>query len=194
MPIEILHVGSGNQAGTVLAKCDDLRIAGEATNDSDAMQQLANGKFDVVLLDLTTHDLAPIELTRHIRQLHPEARVVVLTASDTPRDIFAALDAGADGYVLQTSIAERLETAIRRVKLGNVWLDPGLAKQVLDMIADAPSTQSARMLPTGVMTIPLFPKEQELLTEVAHSSCVDGVCMVDPSFVKKLRRFAPAAT
>lgn len=161
-------------------------------NPAEALQKLEDKHLDIVLLDLAGQDEHAIELTRQIRKSHPTVRVLVTTASNKPEDIFAAMDAGADGYVLKGN-RRGLEMAIRSLRLGTVWLDPGIAQQVLEAMVQASSSGSKkRTLPTGLLTIPLMPDERELLSAVASSSCVDGVCMVDPSFVKKLRRFAPS--
>ena len=117
--------------------------------------------------------------------------MLVSTAKNKPEDIFAAMDAGADGYVLEGN-ETGLEMAIRSVRLGTVWFDPGIAAQVLDTIVSASSNSSTRILQTGLLVLPLMPDDKSLLSNVAASSCKDGICMVDPSFVKKLRRYAPS--
>jgi len=172
-----------------LAPIPDLQVVAQASSDSDTLLALKHNNVDLVVIDLGFTDDGGIGLTRKIRELHPNIRMVIRTASDKPEDIFAAMDAGADGYVLQGNEIKVLETAIRSVRLGAVWLDPGIAQQVLQVMETKASTPS-RVLPTGLMTLPLMPDEKSLLFEVAGASCVDGVCMVDPSFLKKLRRFS----
>src|ERR1019366_4706897 len=81
-----------------LAGIAGVSLADEATNPSEALQKLENKYVDVVLLDLAAQDVDAIELTRQIRQSHPSVRVLITTASNKPEDIFAAMDAGADGY------------------------------------------------------------------------------------------------
>ncbi|SRR5579885_791780 len=170
-----------------------IEIAAEVTTAAEALQWLGKEELDVVLIDLRLPDGNGVELTKKVRDLSPNVRVVILTSSDVPEDIFAAMDAGADGYVLKGNISTAIETAIRSVRLSAVWLDPGIAQQVLKVI-EAPITKPARILPTGLMAIPLMPNEKALLNDLAASSCVDGVCMVDPAFVKKLRRYSQTAT
>ena len=174
-----------------LAAISGVSLTDEATNRSEALQKLKTNPVDVVLLEVAAQDVDAIELTRQIRQSHPSVRVLITTASNQPEDIFAAMDAGADGYVLKGN-HKGLEMAIRSLKLGTVWLDPGIAQQVLEAMVTASSSSSKkRTLPTGLLSIPLMPDEKELLNAVASSNCVDGVCMVDPAFVRKLRRFGP---
>jgi len=175
-----------------LSEISDLNL-NEADSSAQALQALSEKNIDVALIGLADSK-ANVELTKQIRKEHPSVRILVLTNIDSPEDIFTTMNAGADGYVIKGSFAKPLELAIRSVKLGTVWLDPGIAKQVLLAIENATTSpaKNVRILPTGLLTIPLLPDERSLLDGVASSSCVDGVCMVDPSFIKKLKRFAPA--
>jgi Response regulator containing a CheY-like receiver domain and an HTH DNA-binding domain len=175
-----------------LSEIRDLEL-NEADNAAQALQVLGEKGIDVALIGLADSS-ANVALTKEIRKVHPGVRILVLTNIDSPEDIFTTMNAGADGYVLKGVFAKPLEMAIRSVRLGTVWLDPHIAKQVLKAIENASSAKNVRILPTGLLTIPLMPEERSLLDGVASSNCVDGVCMVDPSFVKKLRRFAPAHT
>lgn len=176
-----------------LAGIQGISVADEATSEVEALQKLKDKHVDVVLLDLGLQDVDGIHLTRQIRESHPTVRVLISTAFRRASDIFAAMDAGADGYVLKGN-HEGLEVALRSVRLGAVWLDPGIATQVLEVMVSAYTlgASAKRTLPTGRMPIPLFAHEKDLLNKVAASNCADGVCMVDPEFVKKLRRFDPA--
>jgi DNA-binding NarL/FixJ family response regulator len=162
-----------------------------AADTTEAMQKLHDNKIDVALLDLAAPGVGGIELTKQIRNAHPSVRVIVSTSSDTAEDIFNALTAGADGYVLKKNSSKVIEVAIRSVKLGTVFLDPGIARQILHLMETATTTNSSRVLQTGLLRIPFLPDEHNLLTKVASSNCVDGVCMIDPSFVAGLRRLSP---
>jgi len=191
-PIQLLAVVARQSALTlkgILSALPGISLVGAVTQESDAAEILRDTQIDVVLVDMGSHEVNGIGLIRQVRQSHPNLRVVVATASTSPEHIFAAMDAGADGYVLHGN-RQGLEVAIRSVKLGPVWLDPGIATQVLDVMTTTTPLPNARVLPTGLFRIPLLPEEKDLLQDVAHSNCVDGVCMVDPSFVARLRQFA----
>ncbi len=191
--IQVLSVDSHDDSRRELKEffetIPDLNLKAQAANASEAIAALQGQTIDVALVDLSLIGEDGIQLTKQIRQMHNGVRVLIFTASDSPDDIFSAMDAGADGYVLKNSLSKVLETAVRSVRLGAVWLDPGIAKQVLQVV-QTPTTKTTRILPTGLMTVPLLPDERNILTEVASSNCVDGVCMVDPDFVRKLRRFS----
>jgi DNA-binding NarL/FixJ family response regulator len=139
----------------------------------------------VILVDIGLPDIDGIELTKEIKLFLPDARVLMLTASDDESDIFDALDAGADGYVLKAEFGKNLETAIRSVRLGAVWLDPAIARLVLKATQRPLSKRQQKVEP-----IALSIEERTVLGHVAQSDCQDGVCLVEPGFLKKLRRFA----
>ncbi len=193
--IKVLSVGSDVEHRRALqasfASAEDIVLSAEADDQEQALSELKGKSVDLALVDWGP-ETDGVGLTREIRSLHPAVRVLVITASDTPEDIFAAMDAGADGYILRGNVANVLEDAIRSVKLGTVWLDPAIAKQVLDAIQHAPS--SGRILATGMLVIPLYQEEKELLRMLAETTCRDGVCMVNPDFVRKLRKYGTAIT
>lgn len=193
--IKVLSVGSSAARRRTLqasfAGTEDIVLSAEADDQALALHELKEKAIDLTLVDWCP-EIDAVELAREIRSLHPAVRVLVVTASDTPEDIFAAMDAGADGYVLRGNVANVLEEAIRSVKLGTVWLDPAIAKQVLDAIQNAPA--SGRILATGMLVIPLFKEEKELLKMLAETTCKDGVCMVNPDFIRKLRKYGTAMT
>lgn len=191
--LQVLSVGGNDESRSelrqILGKIPDFVLAAEATNPSEALQQLETNKIDVALFDLGLSDEAGVRQIKDLKKSHPALRVLVYTASDAPLDIFASMDAGADAYVLKENLAGVIESAIRTATLGAVWLDPGIAKQVLEAM-ETDTTIPSRILPTGIMRMPLFPDEKSLLSEVAGSQCTDGVCLVDPGFIRKLKRFS----
>lgn len=174
----------------LLKRVADFRIVGESTTGVAAVNQVAGLGACVVLVDIGLPDIDGIEVAQRIKSSRPDCRVLMLTASDDANDIFDALDAGADGYLLKATgtnnleHAKNLESAIRSVTLGAVWLDPAIARLVLQ---STQRTQTPRQ--RKVEPITLSAEERNVLGQVAESACEDGVCLVDPDFVKKLRRF-----
>jgi DNA-binding NarL/FixJ family response regulator len=174
---------------TALSNCSDVTIIAKASDEASALTLLSENSVDVVLIGVSPPAFDGIDVTKQIRKLHPTARVLMFTTNDSPTDIFSAMDAGADGYVLYKNLSKLLETAVKSVRIGPVWLDPGIASHVLNAIEHGTVTPGSRVLQTGLLRIPLMPDETSLLHDIAESSCKDGVCMVDPSFIKKLKRF-----
>jgi DNA-binding NarL/FixJ family response regulator len=119
--IRILSVECDEQSQRALreffARFDDLELAGDASNANEALQMLRTRAFDVVLVNLGPNDMEPIALTREIRALHPQARVLMFASAESPETIFAAMDAGADAYVLKSAPDARLEAAVRSIRL-----------------------------------------------------------------------------
>ncbi len=189
--LAIESVSSGS-ISLLLSQVDDLKISGVTSTDAEAIEILGRGGTEVVVIDMALSGIDTLELIKKVRDSAPSARVLVVTASDDPQEIFAALDAGADGYVLKNGLKETLEDAVHSVKLGAVWLDPGIARQLVHVIETSKPKKNTRILPTGLITIPLFPDEKTRLAELASASCKDGVCMIDPGFLKKLRNLAQA--
>lgn len=170
-----------------LSLVPDFALSAETADAAKLVQELQSSPIDVVILCLPEVDA--VGLTKQIRTSNPSVRVLIFTASDSTADIFAAMDAGADAYVLKSNLPSVLEIAVRSVRAGAVWLDPGIAKQVLQ-VAEAPPAEPSRILPTGFFKMPLLPDEKSVLTEVAFGNCKDGVCTVDPSFIRQLKRFS----
>jgi DNA-binding NarL/FixJ family response regulator len=165
-----------------LKKIPDFNLLGEAADGPTALQKIMELNPKVALVDIGLPGIDGIALTKTLKSKMPELKVLILTASESEDDIFAALDAGADGYVLKGEYSNNLEIAIRSVRVGAVWLDPGIARQVLKSTQrHAGAHQSSQSLSA---------EEHTTLTEVAESSCSDGVCLVDPNFLRKLKRFS----
>lgn len=170
-----------------LKKIPDFTLVGEAPDGESALEAIKRLKPSIALVDIGLPGLSGIEVTKAIKKFDPELRVLILTASDNQNDIFDSLDAGADGYVLKGEFSVNLEMAIRSVKVGSVWLDPGIARQVLQMTQRQLTPTVERALQPIAH---LSKQEEDVLHGVATSNCKDGVCLVDPTFLRKLKRFS----
>ncbi len=115
----------------VLNKFPDFEIVGEADNGQVAVVQAQRLNPAVVVMDISMPVLNGIEATQSIKTLLPDVKVIILTTREEDDTIFAALAAGADGYCLKDASPEVLESAIRACSLGASWLDPAIAKRVL---------------------------------------------------------------
>lgn len=171
-----------------LKKIPDFSLVGEASNGEAALEIIKAANPTVALVDIGLPGVSGIELTKNLKNTVPGLRVLMLTASDNQSDIFDSLDAGADGYVLKGDFSVNLEMAIRTVKVGAVWLDPGIARQVLELTQRKLTPTIERAL--GPAAHQLSQQEEDVLNGVAASNCKDGVCLVDSSFLKKLKRFS----
>jgi two-component system, NarL family, response regulator LiaR len=135
----------------VLEDEDEIAIVGEAANGQEAIDLFARLRPDVVLMDLQMPVIDGPEATRRIRELAPDAHILVLTTYATDEFIFKALRAGAQGYLLKDTSVDELMAAIRTVHAGQTLLAPAVAARlVVGVSAGGPE--------------PLTPRELEVLT------------------------------
>jgi DNA-binding NarL/FixJ family response regulator len=151
MPIKILIVEDqrivreGLRA--VLEDEDEIAIVGEAANGQEAVELFGRLRPDVVLMDLQMPVVDGPEATRRIRELAPDARILVLTTYATDEFIFKALRAGARGYLLKDASVDELLGAIRSVHAGQTLLAPAVAARlVVGVSAGGPESLTPREL------------------------------------------------
>ncbi len=160
----------------LLEQQEGFTITGEATTGQEAIELAAKrdgGKPDVILMDIGLPEVDGIEATQRIKADCPETRILMLTSKDDEADVMAALGAGADGYCMKGIEQNTLYTAIRSVADGAAWLDPAIAKVVLQRVSQPGSAAPAEAAPSQPASppvdCPLTPREMEVLTLI-----VDG--------------------
>lgn len=174
----------------IFEKASDVGLAGEASDGADALEALVNARPDVALVDIGLPSMNGIELTRRIKMIDPNIKVLILTAHDSDEDMFNAFEAGADGYVVKHSFHHtRLLLALRTVASGCCWLDPFIAQRVLTVAAL--TNRSGTQRDQSMDIAPLSASEENLLRQVVDGDqeCSEGVCRVDPTFLSRLHRF-----
>ncbi|MER6082325.1 response regulator transcription factor [Streptomyces sp. NPDC001833] len=119
----------------VLAAQGDIEVVGEAENGADALALLVHTRADVVIMDIRMPVMDGVEATRRIGELHDSPRVLVLTTFDTDEDAFAALQAGASGFLLKNTPPDEVVAAIRVVSAGESVVSPRVTRQLLDRFA-----------------------------------------------------------
>ncbi|MGV9765933.1 response regulator [Micromonospora tulbaghiae] len=121
----------------VLDSQPDLEVVGEAIDGADALRVLNRVEADVVVMDLRMPTMDGVEATRRIcaRSGGGGPRVLVLTTFDTEADAFAALRAGASGFLLKNVPPEELMAAIRVVAQGDSVVAPSITRRLLDRFA-----------------------------------------------------------
>ncbi len=108
-----------------------IRVVAEASDGVEAVALIAREKPDVAVFDLQMPRLNGLDATRRVRQESPNTRVLMLTAYDDEPYIFAALQAGARGYLLKTASSEELCHAVRAIAAGESALSPSVAKKLV---------------------------------------------------------------
>jgi two-component system NarL family response regulator len=109
-----------------------IEVAATAKNGAEALIQFAMHRPEVVLMDLQMADMGGIETTRLIKKEHPDAKIVMLTAVEDDESLFAAVRAGAEGYLLKDMEPEVFLRQLGRLADGDMPLAPGLAERLLN--------------------------------------------------------------
>jgi DNA-binding NarL/FixJ family response regulator len=142
---------------------DDMRVVGEAADGVEALDLLATTPADVVLMDVRMPRMDGVEATRRLVERGDAARVLVLTTFDLDEHAFAALKAGASGFLLKDASAEDVLAAIRTVHAGDAVLAPSTTRRLLAHVAhDLPGPPAGPDPLAG-----LTEREREILVEVA---------------------------
>lgn len=118
----------------VLEQAKNIKLIGEADNGKKGVE-LAKGLIpDVILMDIGLPEMDGIEATKTIKDANIPSKILIFTSREGGDDVFAALAAGADGYIMKGATKEQLVSAITAVSEGTAWLDPAIAKLVLSNI------------------------------------------------------------
>jgi DNA-binding NarL/FixJ family response regulator len=116
---------------TLLESIPEVKVINEAATGSEAITRAADLQPDLVLMDLQMPDGGGIAATRAIRNLSPNIRVLVITLHEDDDSVFAALRAGASGYVLKDTHEVDIKRAILAVAAGQAIFSPAIAARVL---------------------------------------------------------------
>ena len=119
----------------VLNEAPGMSVVASVSNGVEAISRVAEFKPDVVLMDVNMPKLGGVEATLQLRKIHPQASVLMLTVSDEEHDLFAAIRAGARGYLLKSATTPELKDAIQRVHAKEAILTPGMAAKLLNEFA-----------------------------------------------------------
>ena len=115
---------------------DDIEVVGESGLAQDAAARIPTIKPDVAVLDARLPDGSGIEVCRDVRSIDPSIAVIILTSYDDDDALFAAIMAGAAGYVRKQVRGTDLVDAVRRVAAGQSLLDPAVTQRVLTRIRE----------------------------------------------------------
>ncbi|MCD2442034.1 response regulator transcription factor [Agromyces sp. SYSU K20354] len=112
----------------------DMEVVGEAATGADAVREASRTRPDVVLMDIRMPQLDGIDATHRILERHADTRVLVLTTFDADEYVFAALRAGASGFLLKDASVDELATAIRTVHRGDAVLSPSTTSRLIELM------------------------------------------------------------
>jgi two-component system, NarL family, response regulator DevR len=121
----------------------DIEVVGESGLAQEAARRIPALRPDVAVLDGRLPDGSGIDVCRDVRSQHPEIKALILTSYDDDDALFAAIMAGAAGYVLKQVRGNDLIETVRRVAAGQSTLDPAVTAQVLDRLRKGPEEDPA---------------------------------------------------
>ncbi len=145
-----------------LDRVTDVAVVGEAASGDEAVELARKLEPDVILMDIKMPGLNGIEATREILRASPRVGVLVLTMFEDDDSVFAAMRAGAKGYLLKDSGGEGVVHAIRAVASGEAVFGPGVAERIIGFFSVSRSAAPRRAFPE------LTEREEEVLSLVAQ--------------------------
>lgn len=146
----------------LLGSVDGVTLAGEATSGEEAISRALDLHPDIVLMDLHMPGRNGIEATREIVSAAPHIAVLVLTMHEDDESVFAAVQAGARGYLVKGARQAELLRAVHAVAEGGAVFGPAVARRMVDFFKAAASATSAASFPE------LTAREREILDLVAR--------------------------
>ena len=146
----------------LLERAGDIHVLGEAANGQEGGELTKSLKPDVVIMDIMMPRLNGIQAAEHIQNLKLPAKVLLLSMYSEEGLVHQALQSGAKGYVLKTSVSEELLEAVRTVARGETYLSATISSIVMDGAFNPNASQSNNPLDN------LSPREKEILQLIAE--------------------------
>jgi len=147
---------------TLFSTVPDIEMIGEAGTGEDAVNLAGQLQPDVVVMDLQMPGMNGIESTRRIVQGSPRTGVLVVTMLEDDHSVFAAMRAGARGYVLKDTDGEEMLRAIRAVGSGEAIFSPAIARRLLAFFGESRPAVPPRLFPE------LTEREREILSLISR--------------------------
>lgn len=148
---------------------EDIDVIAESDNASDGLELIQRYKPDVVLMDLGLAGMNGIEATIKVKEIDRNIKVIALTSHDREEEVIASLSSGAMAYCLKDIDPSKLADVIRDVSEGVCWLDPLIARKVLDAFPKQETLGILKDKSSEEGRVPLTEREFEVLKHL-----VDG--------------------
>lgn len=156
------------RAGMVqfLESFPDIEIVAEASSGDDLLEKLSSIHVDLLLLDMSMPGWEGANLIRHIRAIHPEILIMVVSMHDETQTVLGAIKAGASGYICKSCSPSALYAAIKKIVATGKYLSPSMAEQ-LAYASTFPDSSTAGSLLTD--------REMEILRLVVEGKSVNDI-------------------
>ena len=155
---------------SLLRRDKQIQVVGEASTGDEAVRTARSLRPDVILMDIRMPGLDGISATREILAFAPDTRVIILTTFETDEYVFAALAAGASGFLTKEVSPDGLRQAVRVVAAGDALLSPSVTRRVVSQFAHRPAAA-----PNGNRLGVLTEREREVVRLVATGLSNDDI-------------------
>ena len=149
----------------IIGRSNKFEVTGEAGNAHQGLRMAKKYKPDLVVVDISLPDTNGIQLTREIRDLLPETRIIIVSMHSKVDYIVEAFQAGATGYVVKESASEKLLKGLESVTKGEYFLDSAVSHQVVKALMKFPGKEAKI---TDADYGSLTPREQEIMRLLAE--------------------------
>ncbi|HRQ40470.1 MAG TPA: response regulator transcription factor [Chloroflexota bacterium] len=172
----------------LLNAATETAVVGEAATGAEAIAQAAAVTPEVILMDIHMPDMNGIEATRRILANQPEIRIIMLTMLEDDDSLFAAMSAGARGYILKGADKAEVLQTVTAVAEGQALFGPAIAQRLLHFFqTDKPLTSQTSQSPPTEMFPDLTDREREVLTLIAqgkNNSDIAETLVISPKTVR----------
>lgn len=170
MPIKVLiaddHVFYREGVRALLSNVPEVEVVGEANNGEEAIAQTKDLLPNVILMDLKMPGMNGIDATRKINEVYPNIGVLVITMFDDDDSVFAAMRAGARGYILKDADKDEVVRAIVAVERGEAIFSPAIAKRMMQYFSASSALSNKKGQPSEFAE--LTEREYEILDLIAQ--------------------------
>ncbi len=143
-----------------------IDVVGEAADGAEAVAAVRRLRPDVVLMDVRMPTMDGLEATRRVVEQAPECRVLILTTFNLDRYVYAALAAGASGFLLKDVTPEHLAAAVRLVDTGDALLAPSITRRLVERFASGDPGHRSPAIHRDLTS--LTPRELDVLTRMGR--------------------------
>ncbi len=170
----------------ILEDAPDIDFVGSATSGEEAVQKAAVLLPDVILMDVNMPGMGGVSATQEICAQNADIRILMLTISEKENDLFAAMRAGAKGYLLKNASAKELLAAVRQVYSGEAPIAPAMAAKLVSEFVSLSQAAPHKIKDAAYLDV-LTDREQDVLRLVAHGLSnkeIGGQLSISPLTVK----------